>query len=129
MSILDRLFKKPVDYVEGRVGEVRSQLREDASDALATLSILLIVAIIAGVSLLLLSIALSIAIGQAIGMIWGYLIVGGLYGLGAFLFWRYYQKPENKMRLKKRIHAAITPEEKPIEPETLTEDKDYPLEY
>lgn len=129
MSLIDRIFKRPVDYVEGRVEEVRAQLREDAAGALAQIAIYLVVVVIATIGIILLSIALAIVLGSWLGLAWGYAIMGGVYGLIATSIWLYFRTPENNTWLVNKMRIILSPEdEEPISPEVM-EEEDYPLGY
>ena len=129
MSLLDRILKRPVDYVEGRVEEVRLQLREDASGALAQVAIYLTIGVISTVALILLSVAIAIVLGSWIGLAWGYAIVGGVYVALALGVWMYFRKPENQEWLVGKFRKILASDaDEPISPEVI-EEEDYPLGY
>lgn len=105
--MLGRILQKPVNYVEGRVDEVRHQLKEDASEALAIAGIYIVLALILLLGILLISISLSYLLGTWIGTHWGFLIVGLLYLFAGLLYWNYFRKPENQLAIKQRVEKVV----------------------
>ncbi len=105
--MLSRILQKPVDYVEGRVDEVRSQLKEDASEALALAGIYIVLALILLLGILMISISLAYLLGTWLGTHWGFLIIGLLYIIGGAVYWLHFKNPDNQRAIKERVSEMV----------------------
>lgn len=93
--------------MEGRVDEVRHQLREDASEGLAIAIIYIALACLLLLGLLMISISSAYLIGMWIGPTWGFLVVGVLYMIVAGIYWNHFRKEENQAWVKERMAAFM----------------------
>jgi len=81
------LFDDASDYLETRVDLLKMKMIDKASDAASSVVSVIATLVFAIFALILLSIALAVWLGDLIGTMYlGFLIVGGLYVLIAFLF-------------------------------------------
>jgi hypothetical protein len=89
------------------VDEVRSQLKEDASEALAIAGIYIVLALILLLGILMISISLAYLLGTWLGTHWGFLIIGTLYIIGGAFYWLYFKNPDNQLKVKERVGEMV----------------------
>jgi len=123
MSLFSRLFQGPVNYVDHKVDEVRGEVRAELAKALASVSIYLILGVAALLAIIFLSISLAIGIALWTGIYYlGFLIMGIIYGIAAWMFVRLSKNEEYMEKLRDRFRVILEP---PIREEDDTETRAY----
>ena len=110
MSLISRLFQGPVNYVDHKVDEVRGEVRAELAKALASVSIYLILGVAALLAIVFISISLAIGIALWTGIYYlGFLIMGVLYCIAAWIFLGLSKNEEYMERLRERFRVILEP--------------------
>jgi uncharacterized membrane protein YqjE len=80
MSIFSRLFKAPVNFVESKVEQAKGEVRKEAANAMASVSMIVVMALLALIVLFFLSAGVALLLNIALESEYlGFIIVGAFY--------------------------------------------------
>jgi len=80
MSIFSRLFKAPVNFVESKVEQAKGEVRKEAANAMASVSMIIVMALLALIVLFFLSAGVALLLNIALESEYlGFIIVGAFY--------------------------------------------------
>ncbi len=108
MSIFSRLFRAPVNFVESKVEQAKGEVRKEVANAMASVTMIIIMAVTALIVLFFLSAGLAMFLNIVLESEYvGFLIVGSFYLILLIVFTVLRNNKEFMERLRKRYRKEF----------------------